>query len=122
MNLSFEHTEVESKGEFTINKISNDLDLTQAFPAAHGRQKDNNQKQKQKQKRRQKQLIPVCPNENKMNYGSPKQPSRKFYDKNQVRQVVSNTVPPKMTNDSIEERKVLGFKGPTIICFFSKCK
>ena len=69
------------------------------------------------QKKGQKQPIPSCTNENKMNYGSPKQPSRKFYDKNQVRQVVSNTVPPKMTNDSIEKRKVLGFKGPGIICF-----
>ena len=42
INLTFEQSETDSKGAYTINKINNDLDLTQAFPSVHGKQKGNN--------------------------------------------------------------------------------
>ena len=73
-----------------------------------------------------KQQIPVCPNENKVNYGEPraKNPVRKFSNKNQVRQVSSKEVekkdqnkPVKMLDESVAKKKALGFTGSGIICF-----
>ena len=94
----------------------------------HGKQKGNNP---QPQLRKQgavskKQQIPVCPYENKVNYGEPraKNPVRKFYNKNQVRQVSFKEVekkdqnkPVKMLDESVAKRKALGFTGSGIICF-----
>ena len=42
MHLTFEQFETDNKGVYTINKINNDLDLTQAFPSMHGKQKGSN--------------------------------------------------------------------------------
>jgi hypothetical protein len=130
MHLSFEQSENENKGQFTINKISTDLDLTQAFPSMHVRQKGNNPQQKQKQgSASKKQQPPVCPNENKMNYGEArvKTPSRKIYNKKKVRQVTfregkrkDRNKPVKMTDESIAKRKILGFNGSGIICFLCR--
>ena len=73
-----------------------------------------------------KQQIPVCPNENKVNYGEPraKNPVSKFYNKNQVRHVTFKEVekkdqnkPVKMLDESVAKRKALGFTGSGIICF-----
>ena len=121
-------SENENKGQFTINKISTDLDLTQAFPSMHVKQKGNNPPKKGNNPSK-KQQPPVCPNENKMNYGEArfKTPSRKFYNKNQVRQVSfkegerkDRNRPIRMTDESVAKRKILGFNGSGIICFLCK--
>ena len=41
MHLTFEQSESDNKGAYTINKIGNDLDLTQAFPSVRSKQKEN---------------------------------------------------------------------------------
>ena len=128
MHLSFEQSENENKGQFTINKISTDLDLTQAFPSMHMKQKGNNPPQRGNNPYK-KQQHPVCPNENKMNYGEAraKTSNRNLYNKNQVRQVSfkegekkDRTRPIRMTDEYVAKRKILGFKGSGIICFLWK--
>ena len=123
MHLTFEQSETDNKGAYTINKIGNDLDLTQAFPSMQGKQKGNNPQPKLRKQGvvSKKQQNPICPNENKVNYGEPriKNPVRKFYNKNQIRQVTfkdkkdkkDQNKPVKMLDESIANRKALGFTG-----------
>jgi hypothetical protein len=123
MHLSFEQSENENKAHTYINKISTDLDLTQAFPSMHTKQKGNNPSKKGNNPSK-KQQNTVCPNANKMNYGEAraKPSNRNLYKKNQIRQVSfkegekkGRTRPLRMTDESVAKRKMLGFNGPGII-------
>ena len=128
MHLTFEQSELDNKGPYTINKNGNDLDLTQAFPSMHSKQRGNNPQSKLSKQGTvsKKQQNPICPNENKVNDGETKikNPVRKFYNKNQVRHVSfkegdrkDQNKPVKMLDESVAKRKSLGFTGSGIVCF-----
>ena len=130
MHLTFEQSEFDNKGPHTINKISNDLDLTQAFPSMHRRQKGNSPPSRQKQGFiSRKQQNPSSPIEGKASSGDTKDKNqgRRFYNKRQVRQVSfkdgdrkDQNKPVKMLDESIAKRKSLGFTGSGIICFLCR--
>ena len=86
MHLTFEQSEFDNKGPHTINKISNGLDLTQAFPSMHRRQKGNNPPSRQQGFIPRKQQNPSSPIEGKESLWDTKDKNqgRRFYNKRQV--------------------------------------
>ena len=119
MHIAFEQSENESGNKTkSINKVSSDIDIQQAFPPAN--KKKENKKGGNKNNKRRKN-IPYSDEEYKG-----KQTNIKNTNKNQVRQVSSNEKkwegpkPFKITDESVAKRQTLGFKGKGVICFLCR--